>query len=115
MQSWAYRQPHNAIYDTRNIWHFCKVACDFDVCLFMSVIMHLFRQHDTEAAWAILNKVSRNCGMMFLDCVWGGYSDALPFTPETIASEIIAHTQYTKADLLGYTDHEHRPFYWFRK
>jgi hypothetical protein len=52
---------------------------------------------------------------MFLDCVWGAYAEHLPFTPDTIDHEILAHTEFTACRLLGFTEHEHRPFYVFTR
>ncbi len=59
--------------------------------------------------------VSQRCNKMFFDCVWGGYSEHLPFTPDNVVDEVIAHTEYTRGKFLGHTQHEGRPFYLFWK
>lgn len=87
----------------------------FDVCLCLSVAMHLFAKLGHDGGWAQLRRVSQLCNRMYLDIAFGGYSQYLPFTPETIADEIIAHTEFTTCRLLGRTAHENRPFYLFEK
>ena len=114
MQNWQYRKPLQSSFVQGDIANVASVQ-QFDICLCLSVIMHIFSQFGTEATWAILDAVSNKCGMMCLDCVWGGYSDALPFTPETLGDEIVAHTRFANYRLLGYSSHEHRPVYWFTK
>jgi len=86
-----------------------------DVCLFLSTIMHVFRQEGHDGGWAALRRISQLAPLLFLDCVWGGYSPHLPFSIDTICKEIIAHTEFTDARQLGWTDHEHRPFYVFTR
>lgn len=84
----------------------------YDICLCFSLIMHLFTK-SSEKAWRALDLISRKCPVMFLDCVWGNYSDALPFTEKDIEREMLDHTQYTKSKLLGRTWHENRPLFVF--
>lgn len=87
----------------------------FDVCLCLSIVMHMFRKDGADSAWNQLRMISERAPVMFLDCVWGGYAEHLPFTIETIGKEILARTQYTEWRQLGWTRHEHRPFYVFTR
>jgi len=87
----------------------------FDVCLYLSTIMHTFQRDGAECTWAGLRQVSALCPILFLDCVWGGYSEHLPFTPDTLGEAIMTHTDYKHCRLLGLTQHEARPFYVFTR
>lgn len=87
----------------------------FETCLNLSLIMHIFKKYPDKEVWQWLRNISEDCKSMFLDCVWGGYSDFLPFTPDNIGAMITQNTFYTDYKLLGRTNHENRPFFIFTK
>ena len=105
-------------HDDGNAPRYIKGDCsaiygDYDVCLCLSLIMHLFAQTEHDEAWRQLAAISKRCRVMFLDCVWGGYTKHLPFTPVGLPAAFMKHTTYTHFHLLGRTAHENRPFYVF--
>lgn len=86
----------------------------YDVCLYLSVIMHVFRDYGIAGGWAELKRISGHCKRMFMDLSWGAYAKHLPFTPDNIGPMICEKTAFTSWQLLGRTDKENRPFYVFR-
>lgn len=84
-----------------------------DVALCLSVAMYLFE--DEARGWSTFLQLSRAANKMFMD-IGGMYADRLPFdstdTAEVIG-EVLDHTHYTHGQLLGYTDFENRPLFYF--
>ena len=89
--------------------------CEYDVCLFLSIVMHVFRDCGVNGGWDHLAYISRHCERMFLDLSWGAYAKHLPFTPDNIGPMICEKTEFTSWQLLGRTNKENRPFYVFRR
>lgn len=116
-----------AIARTQNLWNATPLPnyavadiLDYDLpkvdlVLCLSVAMHLFRTGGATKGWEVLRRISRSAKRMFFDCVWGGYAPHLPFTEQTVVRDILEHTEFSKAKLLGRSLHENRPFYLFER
>jgi len=83
-----------------------------DVALCLSVISYLF--NDTSKGWAFLNRVSLASPRLFLDLGNTHPGFTMPFDRETISEQIIDHTAYSFARLLGDTALQ-RPLFLFSR
>ncbi len=115
--TWRYENPpHRPEYVHSTIGEYLDSQSEqFDTCLYLSIIMHVFARLEHGEAWAQLKQISQRTQRMYMDIVYGGYAKHFPFTPETMPDEVIKYTEFTSFKLLGRTNHENRPFYVFQK
>lgn len=85
-----------------------KISGGFDVCLLLSILMHLLKQNGQKTI-QLLQTISSNCPILFIDCGFGGYQKYLPFSSGNIQEWVLSNTNYSQTKILGISERDKEP------